>query len=61
MKDKSFTDNIFGIKDNETIMWGFYCMAFVGYTLTGKNVFDYTNLLSANDYKNNGKIMYKYF
>ena len=27
----------------------------------GKNLLDYTNLFSTNDYKKNGKIIYKYF
>ena len=51
IKDKSITGNIFGIKDNEAIKWRFYCMVFIGYMLSGKNVLDYTNLFSASDYK----------
>ena len=29
--------------------------------LKGKNLLDYTNLFSANDYENNDKIILKYF
>ena len=29
MKDKSITHNIFRIQDNESIMRGFYCIAFI--------------------------------
>ena len=29
--------------------------------LAGKALLDYTNLFSSNDYKKNGKIIYKYF
>ena len=29
--------------------------------LVGKNLLDYTNLLSSNDYKKNEKMIYKYF
>ena len=29
--------------------------------LGGKKLLDYTNLFSPNDYKTNGKIIYKYF
>ena len=42
-------------------MCGFYCIAFIEYMLAGKNLLDYTNSFSANDYKKNDKIMYKYF
>ena len=47
--------------DNESIMYGFYCIAFTEYMLAGKTLLDYTNLLSPNDYKKNEKIIYKYF
>ena len=53
--------NIFRIQDNESIICGFYCIAFIEYTLAGKTLLDYTNLFSPNDYKKNDKIIYKYF
>ena len=40
---------------------GIYCIAFIEYMLAGKTLLDYTNLFSANDYKKNDKIIYKYF
>ena len=61
IKDKSITHNIFRIQDNESIMCGFYCIAFVEYMLAGEILLDYTNLFSPNDYKKNDKIIYKYF
>ena len=42
-------------------MCGLHCIAFIEYTLAGKTLLAYTNLLSPNDYKMNGKIIYKYF
>ena len=36
IKDKSITHNIFRTEDNESIMCGFYCIAFIEYTLVGK-------------------------
>ena len=42
-------------------MCGFFCIAFIEYMLAGKTLLDYTNLFSPNDYKKNGKIIYKYF
>ena len=61
IRDKSITHNIFRIQDNESIMCGFHCIAFIGYMLAGKTFLDYTNLFSPNDYKKNEKIIYKYF
>ena len=61
IKNKSITQNIFRIQDDDSIMCRFYCIAFMEYMLPGKALLDYTNSFSANDYKNNDKIMYKYF
>ena len=61
IRDKSITHNIFRIQDNEFIMCGFYCIAFIEYMLAGKTLLDYTNLFSPNDYKKNDIIIYKYF
>ena len=61
IKDKSITQNIFIIEDNEYVMCGFYWIAFIEYKLAGKTLSIYTNLFSPNDYKNNDKIVYKYF
>ena len=61
IKDKPITHNIFRIQGNDSIMCGFYCMAFIEYTLAVKTLLDCTNLLSPNDYKRNDKIIYKYF
>ena len=42
-------------------MCRFYCIVFIKHMRAGKTLLDYTNLFSPNDYKNNGKIIYKYF
>ena len=44
IRDKSVTDNIFRVQDNECIICGFYCIAFIEYMLTGKTLLDCTNL-----------------
>ena len=61
MKDKSITHNIFRIKDNESIMCGFYTIAFIEYMLAGKIFLHYINLFSPNEHKKNDKATYKYF
>ena len=42
-------------------MYRFYCVSFIEDMIAGKNLLDYTNLFSPNDYQKNGKIIYKYF
>ena len=61
IKDKSITHNIFRIQDNDSVIFGFYCIAFIEYMLAGKTLLDYTNLFYRNDYKKNDKIIYKFF
>ena len=61
IKDKSIIHSIFRIQDNESIMWEFYCIAFIEYMLSGKTLLNYTNLLPLNNYKKNEKTIYKYF
>ena len=42
-------------------MCGSYCIAFIEYMIAGETLLDFTNLFSPNDYRKNGKIIYKYF
>ena len=59
VKDKPITHNIFRIQDNESVICRFFCIAFIEYMHARKTLWDYANLLSPNDYKKNGKIIYK--
>ena len=61
IRGKSITLNIFKIQDNESIICGFYCIAFMEYILAGKTLLDYTNLFFPDDYKNNDQVIYKCF
>ena len=49
------------MQDNESVMCGFYCIAFIECMPAGKILLDYTNLFSLHNYKKNHKIIYKYF
>ena len=60
MKDKVIAHNIFRIRDDDSIICGFYCIAFIGYILVGKMLLDDTKLFSRNDNKKNDKIICKY-
>ena len=51
IKDKSNIHNIFRIQDNDSILCGFYRIAFIEYMLPGKTLLDYTNLFSPNGYE----------
>ena len=57
----TFTYNIFRINGDESITCGFCCIAFIEFILARRTLLDYTTLFSANDYKKNDKIIYKYF
>ena len=48
IKYKSITHNIFRIQNNDSIMCGFYCIAFIESMIVGKTLLDYTNLFSLN-------------
>ena len=60
IKDKSFTHNIFRIRDDDSIMCGYYCSIFIEYMIAGKTLLGYTNLFFSNDYEKDDKIIYKY-
>ena len=42
-------------------MCGYFCIGFIDFMLKGKSSLDYTNLFSPNDYKQDDKIILKYF
>ena len=42
-------------------MCGYFCIEFIDFTLKGKSLLDYANVFSTNEYKNNDKIILKYF
>ena len=44
IKDKSITHNIFKTQSDDSITCGFYCIGFKEYMISGKTLFDYTNL-----------------
>ena len=54
--DKFINHNIFRIQSDDSVMCGLYC---TGLYMIDKNMLDYINLLSPNDYQKNDKITYK--
>ena len=61
IKDKSLARNILRIQSDNSVMCGFYCIAFIKYMIVGKSLLDYTNLFFLNDYEKDDKIICKYF
>ena len=47
--NKNITTNIFRIQAYDS-MCGYFCIGFIDFILTGKNLTEYTNLFSPNNY-----------
>ena len=60
IRGKSITHCIIRIQNNESISFGFSCIAFIEYMLAGKSLLDYANLFPPNDHKMKYKMIYKY-
>ena len=45
-KEKSIKHNIFRMQDDDSIMFGLYCITFIENMLVGKTLLDYANFLS---------------
>ena len=57
-KDKCITHNVSRIQSDDSIMCGFYFIAFIEYMHVGKTLLDYNNLFSPNNNKKNYKIIH---
>ena len=44
-----------------SIMYRYFCIAFINFMLKGKILFDFSNLFYPKEYEKNGKIILKYF
>lgn len=53
------TANIFTIQTYNSIMWGYFCIAFIEYISKGKSLVDFTNMCSPSNFKKNDNIMDK--
>ena len=49
--NKNFITNIYRIQAYNSIIWGYLCIGFIDFMLKGKNLLEYTNLFSPNEYK----------
>ena len=49
--NKIIITNICRAQEYDSIMCGYFCMEFIDFMLKGKNLLEYTNLFSPNDYE----------
>ena len=55
--DKNIFTNIFTIQACVSIMRGYFCIIFIGFISKGKNLTDFTNLLSSHHLKMNDNMI----
>ena len=59
--NKDIISNKFKLQAYDSIMCGYFCIAFIDFMLAGKTLLQFTNLFSLNDFKKNDKIVGKMF
>ena len=50
IRNKNIKVNIFRIQAYDSIMCGYFCIAFIDFMLKGKTLTEYTNLFSPNNF-----------
>ena len=58
---KNIATNIYGIHANNSILCGYFCIAFVDFMLKRKTLLDFTKLFSPNEHEENYKQHYNIF
>ena len=58
---KNIETNIIRIQADNSIMYGYFCIAFFDFMLAGKSLTDFTSLLPPYDFKKNDDIILSYF
>ena len=53
IKNRNIKTNILRIQAYDSIMCGYFCIAFIDFMFKGKSLTGYTNLFSPNDFKKN--------
>ena len=59
--NKSITSNIFRLQAYNSIMWGYFCIAFIDFMLKGKTLLQFTNMFLPSDFDKNDVIVEKMF
>ena len=61
INNKSIIANIFRKQAYDSAICGYFCIGFIDFILKGKNLTDFTNLFSPNNFKKNDYIILNYF
>ena len=61
VENKKIIANIFRLEANDSVMCGYFCIRFIDFTLAGKKLTDFTNMLSAHDFERNDDMIPSYF
>ena len=59
--NKDTMNNIFRLQTYDSVMCGYFCLAFIDYMLDNKMLLHFTNLLSLYDFKKNDEIIVRLF
>ena len=59
--NKKIKANIFRVQANDSVICGYFCIAFIDFMLAGKKFTDFTNLFSPHDFKKSDNIILSYF
>ena len=57
--NKNIITKLYRLQAYDSIMCGYFCIGFIDFMSKGKNLLEYTNLFSSNEYEKNDKIMLK--
>ena len=60
IENKNIIANIYKIQIYVSIICEYFCIGFIDFLLKSKNLLNYTNLVSPNDYEKNDKIKLNY-
>ena len=61
INNKNIKTNIFRIQAFDSLVCGYFCIAFIDFMIKGKTLTEYTNLFSPNNFKKNDCIILNYF
>ena len=55
--NKNVTTNIYRIQENDSIIYGYFCIGFTDFMLKSKSSLDYANLFFPNECEKNDKLI----
>ena len=61
INNKNIKTNIFRVQAYDRVMCGYFCIGFINFMLKGKNLTEFRNLFSPNNFKKNDDIILKFF